>query len=111
MTSNPDELMDLEQAAAWMKVGADGLRRQAERLEIPARKVDGEWIFSRGAILEWFKAPAAPPSAELLRKMDPEAARQRMFSAFGTSDETEEEAEAFLAEIYARRGASAEERE
>ena len=79
MTSNPDELMGLDEAAAWMKVDADGLRR---------RRAPGD----PGASGDWVLRERPPPRHQcgfcvrlILRR------RLRTLSAL-ISDETEEEA-------------------
>jgi Helix-turn-helix domain len=52
----PDPVPDvlrLEQAAAFLQVEPTTLAGLAERSEVPARRVAGEWRFSRAALLEW----------------------------------------------------------
>jgi hypothetical protein len=40
---------------------AGAIRRAAERGEIPGRRIDGHWRFSRDGLLAWL-AGEAPPS-------------------------------------------------
>jgi len=60
----PPEVMDLEEAAALLRLAPETLRTLAEAQRIPARRVGEEWRFSRQALLEWLgKADARPPAA------------------------------------------------
>ena len=99
----PGEVLTLAEAAAFLRVSDDGLRHDAQSGSVPCRVVAGEWRFSRSGLLAWLShpTPAAEPArtgAELVRRI----AKIRERSSF---PETEEEAEAFLAEIYAARKA------
>lgn len=62
------EVLDLEEAAALLRVQPQTLRALAEAQRVPARRVGETWRFSRVALLEWLKGErppaAAAPSAE-----------------------------------------------
>ena len=63
------EVLDLDEAAALLRVRPEVVRELAEAQRIPARRVGDTWRFSRGALLEWLKdgqlttAPGAAPAA------------------------------------------------
>ena len=65
------EVLDLDEAAALLRVRPEVVRELAEAQRIPARRVGDTWRFSRAALLEWLKdgqftgalhALPAPPS-------------------------------------------------
>jgi excisionase family DNA binding protein len=65
------EVLDLDQAAALLRVRPEVVRKLAEAHRIPARRVGDVWRLSRAALLEWLKegqlagtprSPPAPPS-------------------------------------------------
>jgi len=58
----PAEVLDLDEAAALLRVPADVVRALAEAQRMPARRVGDVWRFSRGALLEWLKG--IEPGAE-----------------------------------------------
>ena len=47
------EVLTLEQAALLLQTSDEAVAELAESGELPARKVGGEWRFSRTAILVW----------------------------------------------------------
>lgn len=49
------EVLDLEEAAALLRVTPQAVRALAEAQRIPARRVGDAWRFSRPALLEWLK--------------------------------------------------------
>ena len=50
------EVLDLDEAAALLRVRPEAVRDLAEAQRIPARRVGDTWRFSRAALLEWLKA-------------------------------------------------------
>ena len=54
------EVLTAEQAAELMQVERDVLERLAEAGELPARRLAGQWRFSRAALLDWLAAGAGP---------------------------------------------------
>jgi excisionase family DNA binding protein len=60
------EVLRSEQAAELLQVTAATVERLAERGELPGRRLDGEWRFSRAALLAWLAppAPARPDGAD-----------------------------------------------
>jgi excisionase family DNA binding protein len=96
------DVLTLAEAAAFLRVPEDGLRRDADAGRVPGRKVAGEWRFGRAALLEWLSRPEPPVSApaQTGRELVEYIKRVNAESPFR---ETEEEAEAFLARIYAAR--------
>jgi excisionase family DNA binding protein len=49
------EVLDLDEAAALLRVGPELVRELAETHRIPARRVGDVWRLSRSALLEWLK--------------------------------------------------------
>ena len=47
--------MNLEEAAAFLRVPPEAVRGLAEQQRIPARRIGEAWRFSRSALLEWLK--------------------------------------------------------
>lgn len=69
-----NEVLTLEEAAAYLRASESDLVEMAERQAIPARKVGAEWRFLRGAIADWLRRPS--PKERLMRhagaaKLDP----------------------------------------
>lgn len=62
------EVLDVDEAAALLRVRPGTVRKLAEAHGIPARRINGAWRFSRAALLDWLKnepvaaAPSAAPS-------------------------------------------------
>ena len=46
-------VLTLEEAAAYLRVPAETLARQAEQGRIPGRQVDAEWRFLQSALVDW----------------------------------------------------------
>jgi excisionase family DNA binding protein len=64
------EVLDLDEAAALLRVEPAAVRTLAETQRLPARRVGDAWRFSRAALIEWLKgerfgATPAPPAAAL----------------------------------------------
>ncbi|HEX3519419.1 MAG TPA: helix-turn-helix domain-containing protein [Solirubrobacteraceae bacterium] len=47
------EVLTLEETAELLRLSAEAVRAIAEAGELPGREVDGQWRFSRSAILSW----------------------------------------------------------
>jgi excisionase family DNA binding protein len=66
--SQPDEVLTLEEAAAFLKLSSDAVRSLAEGGELAGRRFGKEWRFARVAILAWLadgepsKSKSAPGS-------------------------------------------------
>ena len=87
-TSETLDVLTLDEAAAYLRVGTDEVLRSIDANELPARKVGDEWRFYKTALQEWLSKP--PRKRGLLRhagviKDDPYV-------------------EEMLRDIYARRG-------
>src|ERR1700689_3348481 len=50
---NCDEVLSLEEAAAFLKLPPDAVRRRAEEGDLPGRRFGKEWRFARTAVLAW----------------------------------------------------------
>jgi len=48
-----DEVLTLEEAAAFLKLSPDAVRSRAEDGELPGRRFGKEWRFARMAVLAW----------------------------------------------------------
>ena len=53
ITAEPSEVLTPDEVAEFLRVDRETVLELAERGEIPSRKLDGEWRFSRQAILDW----------------------------------------------------------
>jgi excisionase family DNA binding protein len=49
----PDDVLTLEEAASYLRVPEEELRRLAEHREIPGQQVGGEWRFLKRALAYW----------------------------------------------------------
>lgn len=47
----------IEEAAAYLRTSVETLKQEAERGEIPARKLGDSWRFSRQALDQWLQPP------------------------------------------------------
>ena len=56
-----NDVLDLAEAAALLRVKTEAIRSLAESQRIPARRVGDEWRFWRAALLEWLKGDAPQP--------------------------------------------------
>jgi hypothetical protein len=97
-------VLTLAEAAKLLRVSEAGLKADAAAGRVPCRLVAGEWRFTKEAIFEWLSQPEdttgyAKTGAELVERIK----RIREASRF---PETAEEAEAFIANIYAARKAN-----
>ena len=54
-----DEILTLSQAAAFQQVEESALRAEAEAGRVPARRIAGDYRFSRRAILRWIRTGRA----------------------------------------------------
>lgn len=48
-----DDVLTLEEAAAFLKLPADTIRSRAEEGDLPGRRFGSEWRFARVAVLTW----------------------------------------------------------
>jgi hypothetical protein len=90
------ENMTLTEAAAWLRVSEEGLKADAVAGRIPARQVAGEWRFNKAVLLTWFaesELNRPKTGAELVAHIQ-EINRNSCY------EETPEEAEAFIAQLY-----------
>jgi len=53
------EILTLEEAAKMLKISEYTLRRYARRGAVPARKIGGQWRFSKEELLNWFRFSAS----------------------------------------------------
>ena len=51
------DVLNLEEAAKYLKVAAVTLGRQVRAGEVPGRKVGNQWRFSREALGKWLQNP------------------------------------------------------
>ncbi len=50
-----DEILTLQEAADFLKVGRNAMSKMVNERKIPGKKVGREWRFSRQALIEWLK--------------------------------------------------------
>jgi len=76
--SKEHEVLVLDEAAQLLRMHPDRLTALAAAEQVPARNVDGEWRFSRAALLEWLKgdrhAATTSPQFSAAGGVDPAAA-------------------------------------
>jgi excisionase family DNA binding protein len=65
MTDTDDEILTLDEVAAYLKAGKRTVYRLAQKGEIPAFKLGGTWRFRRSELDRWI--------AESINKKKPEA--------------------------------------
>jgi excisionase family DNA binding protein len=78
------EVLDLDEAAALLRVNPATVRAMAETQRLPARRVGDAWRFSRAAVLDWLKGePAAgvPGAAPATGAMSPGLLSSRELTA------------------------------
>ena len=84
MTSNPDDILTLAQTAVWFGADEAVLRKQAEEDGIPARRLGGEWYFSRTAILDWFRSSfVEKPRPRPAEVIDAATSKRNLLAAAG----------------------------
>lgn len=52
-----DEVLTLEEAAAYLRLPAETIARQAAQGNIPGRKIEDAWRFLKAAIDDWLRSP------------------------------------------------------
>jgi excisionase family DNA binding protein len=56
-TTDEPEVLTLEQLSELLQVDVKTVRSLAAKGDLPGRKLDTEWRFSRQAVLEWLATP------------------------------------------------------
>ena len=73
------EVLDLEEAAALLRLQPETVRALAESKRVPARRIGNTWRFSRAALLAWLEGgqpgvvPVAPPPQGAAARPEPAA--------------------------------------
>lgn len=103
-------VLTLEEAAEFLRVSSESVRRLAATHALPGRLIDGEWRFWAQAIVEWL-SPSSPEHNRMARfhsHYRSEGLHQQVQPSATAkwSPEAEAEVEEFLAEIYAARRAN-----
>jgi excisionase family DNA binding protein len=57
------EVLNLTEAAKFLRVSSAKLRKLAENGKVPARQVDGEWRFLKSALEQWLRGKPDPTMA------------------------------------------------
>lgn len=55
MSNSNDEILTIEEATKFLKIGKTTLYKLARENKIPAQKVGREWRFLKSEIVEWMK--------------------------------------------------------
>src|SRR6266700_2835028 len=55
-----DEVLTLEEVAAFLKLSPDAIRSRAEEGDLPGRRFGNEWRFARLAVLAWLAGGDTP---------------------------------------------------
>jgi excisionase family DNA binding protein len=98
------DVLTLAEAATFLRVPTETLRADVIGGRVPGRLVGNEWRFARSALVAWLSQPE-PPIAKPARTGRELVEHLKRINAESPFRETEEEAEAFLAKIYAARKA------
>jgi excisionase family DNA binding protein len=53
MSDQPDEILTIDEVAAYLKAGKRTVYRLAANRQIPAFKLGGTWRFRRGELDQW----------------------------------------------------------
>lgn len=61
MTSEPQQVMTIDELAAYLKVAKSTLYKLAQEGKVPGQKVGKHWRFSREAIDRWLQAREFTP--------------------------------------------------
>ena len=72
-----DEIMTLEEVAAYLKVTPQTIYTWAQEKRIPAAKLGKEWRFKRSVIDRWFDQHIDARFASILREASEERAGRR----------------------------------
>jgi excisionase family DNA binding protein len=91
-TSQPEEVLTLADAAAYLRVSEEDVLRLTREQGLPGRQIGQEWRFLKAAIEDWLRAPETrPPGLDFW---------QTQLGAFKDDPHLEE----MLREIYDKRG-------
>jgi hypothetical protein len=85
-------ILTLTEAAAFLRVPEEGLRKDAEAGRVPGRLVAGQWRFARATLLDWLSRP----------EVSSEARKKSMLAVAGSLKD-DETLDAMVEEIYRRR--------
>jgi helix-turn-helix protein len=101
-------VLTLSEAAVFLRVSEEGLKKDADAGLLPGRLVGGEWRFVKHALVEWLSTalparsgPGGPSDwkhEEVIIKAMPQGGAAQIVD-FPTTDETPEEQEAFLEQL------------
>jgi len=64
------DVYTINQIAPILRLDTRSLQRMAEREEIPARRVGGEWRFTRSELIEWLEARVSSTSEQELFELE-----------------------------------------
>ncbi len=56
MSSEPEQVMTIDELSAYLKVAKSTLYKLAQEGKVPGQKVGKHWRFSRPAIDEWLRS-------------------------------------------------------
>jgi excisionase family DNA binding protein len=56
----PAEVITLEEAARLLRLDEQAVEESARRGDLPARRIGGDWRFSRSAVLAWLAGEPSP---------------------------------------------------
>lgn len=56
MPAQPEQVMTIDELAAYLKIAKSTLYKLAQEGKVPGQKVGKHWRFSRNAIDEWLRA-------------------------------------------------------
>ncbi len=114
----PKGVLTLEEAAEFLRVSQESVRRLAATNQLPGRLIDGEWRFWVEAVVSWLSGPSDPMWPRHTREVLALERRQAMWpqsdeaTGIKWSEEVEAEANEFLKQLdldrQSRRGAVAE---
>ena len=97
-TKNPTgEVLTLAEAAAFLRVEAEELRRAADAGRVPGRAIGAEWRFVKATLVEWLSQPETRSGPARTNRELADHIRANV------TNETSEEQEEFLRQLRAIR--------
>jgi excisionase family DNA binding protein len=61
LVTREDEVLNLSEAAAFLRISEQDVLRIVQEQGLPARQVGQEWRFLKAAIREWLRSGTPPP--------------------------------------------------
>ena len=95
---NPESILTTQEAAAMLRVSVETVRQLAVIQRLPCQFLEGDWRFLAGAVTGWL-AEAPKPGACQCAGPRAESTRPVPVSPYVRHDDSDREAEEFLARL------------